>query len=81
MESLTDEQRAEIDALILAGGVIAALKSIMAACGVGLRDAMDINRARYRQLRAERAAEFACGDEEYWSGYGECIFEAMAKGW
>jgi len=46
-----------------------------------LHDARNLFRARYRQFRAKRGAEFACGDEEYWSGYGECIFEAMAKGW
>jgi hypothetical protein len=81
VESLTDEQRAEIDALILAKGIIAAMARIMKVCGVSLHDARDLFRARYRQLRAERGAEFACGDEEYWSCYGEDIFEAMAKGW
>jgi hypothetical protein len=79
MESLTDEQRADIDAQILTGGIIEAIKRIRSACGVSLREARDINRARYRQLRAERGAEFACGDEEYWSGYSECIFDAMSR--
>jgi hypothetical protein len=81
VESLTDEQRAEIDALILAGDIIAGMSRIKKACGVSLPDARDLFRARYRQLRRERGAEFACGDEEYWRNYGEDIFDAMAKGW
>ena len=81
MESLTDEQRIEIDALILAGSIIAGMSRIMKACGVGLGNAKDLFRARYRQLHAERGAEFACGDEEYWRNYGEDIFEAMANNW
>jgi hypothetical protein len=81
VESLTNEQQAEIDALILAGNIIPAMARIKTACGVSLPDARDLFRARYRQLRAERGVEFACGDEEYWSGYGEDLFEAMAKGW
>jgi hypothetical protein len=54
---------------------------IKEACGANLPDARDLFRARYRQLRAERRAGFACGDEGYWSGYGEDIFEAIARGW
>ena len=79
MDSLTAEQRAEIDACILAGDIIVAIDLIMVACGVGLRAAADMNRIRYHQLRVERAAEFARSDEEYWSGYSECPFEAMAR--
>jgi hypothetical protein len=81
MESLTAEHRAEIDALILAGSIIAGMSRIKKACGVSLPEAREFFKARYRQLRAERGAEFACGDEAYWSCYGEDIFEAMAKGW
>jgi hypothetical protein len=79
MESLTDQQRAEIDKRILAGDIIVAIRLIMEACSVSLRAAGDLNRARYQQLRAERATEFALGDEEYWSGYSECAFDAMAR--
>ena len=79
LESLTDEQWADIDARILAGQIIEAIRRIKDGCGVSLREAMDLNRARYRQLRAERGAEFACGDEEYWSGYSECPFDAMSR--
>jgi hypothetical protein len=57
------------------------MSRIMNACGVRLPDARDLFRARYRQLRGERAAEFACGDEEYWSCYGEDLLDAMAKDW
>jgi hypothetical protein len=77
---MTSDQRAEIDALILAGCIIPAMARIKTACGVSLPSARDL-RARYRQLRAERGAEFACGDAEYWSCFGEDIFEAMAKDW
>ena len=80
MELLTSERRAEIDALILAKAIIGAQKSIMAMCGVGLREAQVLFRARYQQLRVERGAEFACSDEAYWSGYSECIFDAMSRG-
>jgi hypothetical protein len=80
MESLTEQQRAEIDAHILAGSIIAAIRLIMVTCQVSLGEAKDINRARYRQLRIERAAAFTCSDEEYWSGYSECPFDAMARG-
>ena len=79
MESLTNEQRAEIDAHILANRIIEAIRSIRWACGVSLREAADINRARYGQLRAERGAEFTCGDADYWSGYSECPFDAMSR--
>lgn len=81
MEALTGEQRAEIDALILAGSIIPGMSYILRACGVSLSEARELFRARYRQLRAERGAGFACDDAEYWSCYGEDIFEAMAKGW
>jgi hypothetical protein len=76
---LTDEQRAEIDTRILAGDIIVSIRLIMVACGVGLRAAADINRTRYQQLRVERPAEFARSDEEYWSGYSECPFDAMTR--
>ena len=79
MESLNEEQRAEIDARILAGDIIVAIRLMMTSCGVGLRAAMDLNRVRYNQLRVERAAEFARSEEEYWSGYSECPFDAMAR--
>lgn len=81
MESLTNEQRAEIDALILAGSIIPAMAYIKKASRVSLPEARDLFKARYRQLRVERGAEFACDDEKYWSCYGEDIFEAIAKGW
>jgi hypothetical protein len=77
--SLTDEQRVDIDARILAGEIIEAIKRIKSACGVSLREAMDLNRARYQQLRLERGADFACSDEDYWSGYSECPFDAMSR--
>ena len=68
---MTDEQRADIDARILACDILGALIRIRAACGCGLNDAKDIHWARYQQLRAERDAEFACSDEQYWTGvYG-----------
>jgi len=76
---LTDVQWADIDALILAGEIIEAIRRIKSACGVSLREAMDLNRARYQQLRLQRGAEFACSDQEYWSGYSECPFEAMSR--
>ena len=81
VESRTNEQRAEIDTRIPAASIIPAMVRIKKAGGVSLPDARDLFRARCRQLRAERVAEFSCGDEEYRSGYGECLFEAMAKGW
>jgi hypothetical protein len=79
MESLTDKQRAEIDARILAGEIIAAIRLVMVGCGVGLGAAADINRARYQQLRIERGTEFARSDEDYWSGYSQCPFDAMSR--
>ena len=51
MESLTDEQRAEVDTLILAKSIIAGMSRIMKTCGVGLADARELFKARYRQLR------------------------------
>ena len=79
MKTLTDMQRAEIDSLILAGKILLAIDQIRTACGISLRDAADLNRERYRQLRGERPEAFHCTDEEYWSGYSECIFDAMAR--
>lgn len=71
MESLTNDQWADIDARILACDILGALIRIRTACGCGLNDAKSIHWARYKWLRAERAAEFACSDEQYWAGvYG-----------
>jgi hypothetical protein len=64
----TAEQWAEIDARILACDILGALTRIRAACGCGLNDAKGVHISRYRQLRAERATEFACSDEQYWAG-------------
>ena len=79
MDSLTDEQRAEIDSLILAGEILNAIGRIKTACRITLRDAMVLNRERYRQLRTERPDAFRCDDQEYWSGYNECVFDAMSR--
>lgn len=79
MESLTDEQRAKIDARILAGEILTALRLIMAECGVGLAVAQGVLRARYRRLRAERSAEFAVSEAEYRSGYAACAFDAISR--
>lgn len=81
MESLTPQQRAEIDSLILAKDIIAGMRRIMKACGISLQNARDKFRARYRELRAERGAEFACDDDEYWSCYSEDIFDMIANDW
>jgi hypothetical protein len=78
-ESLTEEQRADIDARILAGEILDSILRIMKACGLSLREAANLNRTRYDQLRLERGAEFACNEEEYWSGYCECPFDAMDR--
>ena len=81
MQSLTSEQWTEIDALILAGSIIPGMACIQRACAGSLPEARALFKARYRQLRAEWATEFACDDEDYWSCYGEDIFQAMAEGW
>jgi hypothetical protein len=57
------------------------MSRIVKTCGVTLPDASDLFRARYRQLRAQRGAEFAGGDAEYWSCYGEDLASAIAKAW
>ena len=64
----TAEQWAEIDACILECDILGALARIRAACGVGLNDAKVIHAARYKQLREQRPAEFACSHEDYWRG-------------
>ncbi len=79
MDSFTDEELAEIDTRILAGEIIEAIRHIMMTCRGTLKEAKDLNHSRYRQLREERAADFQCGEEEYWSGYSECIFDAMSR--
>jgi hypothetical protein len=81
MESLSDDQRTEIDVLILAGSIVVGMGRIMKACGVGLVEARSLFRARYRQLRIERDAEFASANAEYWSSYGEDLSEAIAQDW
>ncbi|MDB5309887.1 MAG: hypothetical protein JWO38_4089 [Gemmataceae bacterium] len=62
----TAEQWAEIDGRILACDILGALLRIRAVCDVSLNDAKAIHADRYRQLREERHAEFACGHEDYW---------------
>jgi hypothetical protein len=81
LDSLTIEQWAEIDALIVAGAIIPGMAYIQKACGCRLPEARDLFKARYRQPRAEQGAEFAQSDEEYWSCYGEDLADAIAKGW
>lgn len=80
MQSLTSEQRTHLDAFILAAAILPGMAYVKAACGVSLPEARNLFMARYRQLRAERGPEFACGDELYWSCFGEDIFDAMANG-
>jgi hypothetical protein len=71
VESLGAEQWAAVDERILACDILGALKAIRAACGCGLNDAKGIHIDRYRQLREQRPADFACSDEQYWAGvYG-----------
>ena len=81
MESLTDEQQAEIDDLILAGSIIAGMSHIMKACKVTLVDARTLFKSRYHRLRVDRGAEFAAGDEQYWSCYSEDILDMMSNDW
>jgi hypothetical protein len=81
MESLSAEQQAEIDALILAGDIIPGMSLIKKLCAVDLAASRDLFKARYQQLRDKRSAEFACSDEQYWSCYGEDILDAIAKDW
>ena len=81
LESLTDAQRTEIDALILTGSIIPGIVFIMRACRIRLPEARNLFKARYRQLRAAQEAEFACDDAKYWSCFSEDIVEAMAKEW
>ena len=63
---VTDEQRAEIDAWILAGDPRHALRVIRVLFEAGLTEAKGIHWERYHRLRAERTADFACTDEDYW---------------
>jgi hypothetical protein len=67
MESLTTEQWADIDAHIFRG-YLSAIVRIRQICGVGINEAKDIHWERYKRLRAERNAEFACTDAEYCAG-------------
>jgi hypothetical protein len=71
METLTTEQRADIDAHILTRGYLAAVIRIREICGVGLNEAKGIHWERYKQLRAERDVEFLLSDEEYCAGIEE----------
>ena len=77
LDALTKSQRDQIDALIIAGERLTAIKTIIDLCGVFITEAKLLNRARYRHLRETRGPEFGCSDEEYWSGFFECIHEAM----
>jgi len=81
VESLTSNQRADIDALILAGSIIPGMVYIKNSCGVSLPDARNLFKARYRELRAMRGAEFGSDDQQYWSCYGQDLADAIAKGW
>lgn len=66
MESLTAEQWAAVDERILACDILGALIRVRAACMCGLNDAKVLHADRYRQLREQRPAAFACSDEQYW---------------
>jgi hypothetical protein len=77
-EALSDSQRVAIDARIIAGQRLEAIKSYMDLCGASLSEAGGVMRARYRHLRETRGAEFDCDDETYWSNSFWCIFEAIA---
>lgn len=66
--TLSDDQWAAIDPLILAGSVLPALLLVRECAGVGLNEAKDIHFQRYQRLQSERPGDFACTDEEYWAG-------------
>jgi hypothetical protein len=67
--TLTDQQREQLDALILDRKILMGMKRIREALGVRIHEAIDIYQARYRHLRAERPDEFSCSDKEYWEGF------------
>ena len=67
--SLTEEQWAEIDALILRKSYIIAIKSLRDWTGIGMREALEGAHERYEQLRRERPDDFVCSDKEYWVGF------------
>jgi hypothetical protein len=64
--TFTDEQWAEIDARIFRCNILGAIKEIRRFAGIGVSDAIVVHVERYRKLRVERPADFACTDEEYW---------------
>lgn len=68
MVNLTEEQWAQIDALIRSGQILQPLKLLKEWLGVRLPEAMEFHHARYRQLREERPDDFLCSDAEYWDG-------------
>ena len=60
------EQWAEIDGHILQCSILLAIRAITQFAGIGIREAIDVHVERYRMLRADRPADFACSDEKYW---------------
>jgi hypothetical protein len=67
MQSLTTEQWADIDTHIFRGYLPAVVR-IREICGVSLSEAKVIFWERYKRLRGERNADFACTDEDYCAG-------------
>lgn len=68
---LSAEQWAAVDARILAGNILGALKQLRQSSGVSLNEAKDLHWSRYQRLRVERPLDFSCSHEEYWAGvYG-----------
>lgn len=68
MESLTNEQRDDIDVHILTTGYIPSIIRIRTICGNSLNEAKQLFWERYNHLRGERNPDFTRSDEDYCSG-------------
>ncbi|MFC5220724.1 hypothetical protein [Streptomyces coerulescens] len=58
-----------VDDQILANQIIPGIKTLRDHLDCPLHEALKVFVARYEVLRAERPEDFACGHEEYWTGF------------
>lgn len=68
-DSIGSEVWAKVDPTIFANDIIRGMQLIANLTSIDFGDARDLFYARYRRLRATRAAEFSCDHEAYWRGY------------
>ncbi|MEU8557900.1 MULTISPECIES: hypothetical protein [Streptomyces violaceoruber group] len=67
---MTDGAAVDVaDEQIVSNQIIRGIKTLRDHLDCSVHEALDVFVARYAVLRAERPGDFACGHDEYWTGF------------